>query len=174
MYKSTLQAQSQTECDDAPPASDLLQRQSGQRRAGPQCIHTKTLAVSSSTLCAFRCLVDPTAAPTHKAPYNQRSKETISVPSSDDPLHLYYYLILFVTNWRKSIRNSSRKSKSFIFESKRLFVICFFCVYYKPRSDTCYTRIFSAEGCDSILHIDVVQRRSAISHARNCGVLGVQ
>ena len=62
----------------------------------------------------------------------------------------------------------------FFIQTRRLFVIYFFCIYYKSRSDTCYTRIYTAEGCDSILHIDVVQRHSVIFHARNCGVLGVQ
>ena len=61
-----------------------------------------------------------------------------------------------------------------IIKTRRLSVICFFYVYHKPRSDTCHNRKYTAEGCDCILHIYVVQRHSANSHARNCGVLGLQ
>ena len=62
--------------------------------------------------------------------------------------------------------------RSCLMEPDELLTICSFCIYYKLRSDTAYTRIFTVEGHDNILRIDVAHEHNANFHGHNCGVLG--
>jgi len=62
--------------------------------------------------------------------------------------------------------------KKLLHVQNQLLTIYSSCTYYKPESDTAYTQIYIAEGCDSILHIGVVRKHKANFHVRNYAVLG--